>query len=69
MLRDLRGDYSSSFGGWGRASRAIWLTSVANSFEERIISLAKQKTVELTSQEELAERAAMGTETEEVRLL
>ena len=68
MLRELREDYSSPFGGWGKTSRGYWLTSVADEFEKRFVDLAEQKS-ELAPQEELTERAALSTETEEVRLL
>ena len=68
MLRDLREEYSSSLGAWKDTSRAFWLTSVVTDFERRIGTLAKQKS-ELTLQEERTERAALGTETEDVRLL
>ena len=66
MLRDRRRDSSSSFGGWGDASRANW-SQLAGYFDERIVDLAKQKS-ELTPQERLAERATLSRETE-ARLL
>lgn len=67
VLRKLRGGDSSPFGGWGYASGANLLTSVANDFRERLMVLATQRS-RLTSHEGIAENATL-TRTEEVLLL
>jgi len=58
MLRGLRGDESSPFGGWGHTSGASWLTSVASELQRRAADLAKQKS-ELASHEGVAEQATV----------
>lgn len=66
MLRDLCGDSSSPFGGWGNTPRTHWLESVASNFSSKLVDLARHKS-EVTRCEELAE-AVLSTE-REARLL
>ena len=67
MLRDLRGDSSSPFGGWGSTSRAHWLNSVSGEVDKKILRLTRRKS-DVTRCEELAERAVLSGE-KEARLL
>ena len=66
MLRDLRGESPSPFGGWN-TSGPYWFTSAVGYFEKRIVGLTRQKS-EVARREERAEKAALSTE-REARLL